>query len=85
MATMTLEEIKQVVNELSVTDILALRGYLNTIPIDVSAIPVQERIRQLQEAAREIREGLSSEEFELMIADMNSEYIEPLDDDSWID
>lgn len=85
MATMTLEEIKQVVNELSITDILALRGYLNTIPIDVSAIPVQERIRQLQEAAHEIREGLSAEEFELMIADMNSEYIEPLDDDSWID
>ena len=82
---MTLEEVKKIVNTLSISDILALKGYINTIFIDVTLLPPKERIRQLEESAREIRAEMTPDEFERMLADMDREYIEPLDDDSWID
>jgi hypothetical protein len=82
---MTLQEIKQLVLELSYAEKKELRAYIGEIVVDVENLPLEQRIHQLEEAAREIRAGMTQNELEMMFADMDSEYIEPLDDDSWID
>jgi hypothetical protein len=46
-------------------------------------IDVQTKIARLHEALEHFWDGLSQEEIDAIVKDMNAEYIEPLDDD-WL-
>jgi uncharacterized protein YeeX (DUF496 family) len=74
---MTFEEIKPLIDKLSVEDIQRLNDYLQpkihnaVLPLDMDA---------LLAAVDMIREGLSEAELDEMITLMNEEYIEEVDD-----
>jgi uncharacterized protein YeeX (DUF496 family) len=79
---MTFEEIKAYVDELSAEDRQQLREYLDD-HIELKAGTMD--INKLLEAVDKIREGMSQEEIDEMIALMNEEYIEEVDDSLWED
>jgi uncharacterized alpha-E superfamily protein len=79
---MTLQAVKEVVDQLSPAERAELRDYLEEQTVDVSMLrPGTMDVDALLEAAREIREGFSKEEWEEIVAAMNEEYIEPVDED----
>lgn len=69
---MMLDELMRAVDELSEEEL----RHVNNLSAD-------ERIQMLEEAADAIREGLTPEELDEMIAAMNEEYIEPWDEAEW--
>jgi len=78
----TLNEVIQLVDRLSPQDRHRLRDYIDGQEkpiIPPHPMPVEERIRRFNEAATAIREDMMQEELDRVIADMNAEYIEPLD------
>jgi hypothetical protein len=85
---MTLADILQVVDKLSLEDRRKLRAYLDASERQLAATPEldpEEWIRQMEAAAVAIREGFSDQEWAEIEGDMNEEYIEPVSDDLWKD
>ena len=85
---MTLADILQVVDKLSLEDRQKLRAYLDASERRLPPTPEldpEEWIRQMEAAASAIREGFSDQEWAEIEGDMNEEYIEPVDDDLWKD
>lgn len=85
---MTLKDIMQAVDHLSHEELQYLRQYIEqrewqTHPARGST--PEERIRRMNRAAAMIREGMTQDQLDEMIAAMNEEYIEPVDDDLWKD
>jgi uncharacterized protein YeeX (DUF496 family) len=78
---MMLDELMRAVDELSEEELRQLRDYVNQR--HVNNLSADERIQMLEEAADAIREGLTPEELDEMIAAMNEEYIEPWDEAEW--
>jgi len=81
---MTLQALKEAVDQLSSAERAELRDYLEK-PAE-PAVTLRSGtmdIDALTEAARKIREGFSDEEWEEVVAAMTEEYIEPVDDDGF--
>lgn len=68
---MMLDELMRAVDELSDEDLRQLREYVNQR--HASKLSANERIQMLEAAADAIREGLTPEELDEMIAAMNEE------------
>ena len=84
---MTLREIKQAIDQLSVRQLTSLRQYIDEREQQIQqsgrgATP-EERIERLRAARAALVEGLSDEDLAEMTAAMNEEYIEPSDDGLW--
>lgn len=86
---LTLQDVIKAVDQLSPDERRELREYLDqreSVPQPVQELTPEERIRRMDEAVKAIREGMTQAELEDMIAAMNEEYIEPVDDeDVWKD
>jgi hypothetical protein len=79
---MTFEEIKAYVDELSAEDKRRLNDY---IKLQLHPKAKERDIHAMLEAAAAIRASMSEEELDEMIALMNEEYIEEVDDSLWED
>lgn len=85
---MTLDEIMRYVSHLSADELRHLREHIEQIERGVGTQlgpTPQERIRQMDEAVKTIREGMTQEQIDEMIEAMNAEYVEPFDEDAWKD
>lgn len=84
-----LRDVFRTLDRLNDEELAEVRAYIDrrTIQPEIADEDVQAKIAALHQAFAEIREGMSEEELDAMIADMNSEYIEPLDPDefAWLD
>lgn len=83
---MTLSEILKAVDALTLDERRQLRDYLDrheSESLRRSHFSPEQRIQMLEEASAAIREGLTQDELEQMIAAMNEEYIEPWDESEW--
>ena len=78
---MTLNEIKQAINQLSPKELEELEAYIafrKPHPLTPS-----ERVALLERGASAIRESMTPEELDDLIEVINSEYIEPWDEEEW--
>lgn len=85
---MTLQEIIQQLDELSPEELNELQFALNQrhgVRHPKDGLSPQERVLSLRAAARAIREGFTDEEWAQIEQDMNSEYVELIDDEPWKD
>ncbi|MCD4685180.1 MAG: hypothetical protein K8S97_04515 [Anaerolineae bacterium] len=85
---MTLQDVKQAVDRLSPGARRELREYLaqrESTEQPVLELTPEERIRRLDAAVEALREGLTQQELDEMTEAMNTEYIEPIDEDQWKD
>ncbi len=85
---LTLQDVMKAVDQLSPEERRELREYLDqreSAPQPAQELSPDERIRRMDEAVKAIREGMTQAELEDMIAAMNAEYIEPIDEDAWKD
>ncbi len=85
---MTLQDVKQAVDRLSPGERRKLREYLaqrESTEQPVLELTPEERIRRLDAAVEALREGLTQQELDEMTEAMNTEYIEPIDEDQWKD
>lgn len=85
---MTLTEIMQAIDELSPDELHRLQAYIQQREWQTHPNRGQtpaERVRRLEEAAAQIREGLTHAELHAMTTAMNAEYVEPFVDDIWKD
>ena len=85
---MTLQELIKAVDQLSPQERAELHAYLDPRKAQTRPAPAlspDERIRQLDEAAKAIREGFTDAEWEEVEQAMNAEYIEPWDESEWQD
>jgi uncharacterized alpha-E superfamily protein len=83
---MTLQAVKEVVDQLSPAERAELLRYLEeevSILLPKYPLSAEERIQNMDEAARAIREGFTDAEWEEVVAAMNEEYIEPVDEDGF--
>jgi uncharacterized protein YeeX (DUF496 family) len=85
---MTFQDVIKAVDALSPEELRQLRAYIDQregIDRPVHSLSPEERIRRMKTAAAAIREGMTKEQLDEMIEDMNAEYIEPVDEDIWKD
>jgi DNA-binding GntR family transcriptional regulator len=85
---MNLQQVKEAIDRLTPEELRELRAYLaerETMPPAQHDLPPEERARRLDEAFIKMREGLTSEQLEEIVAAMNEEYIEPWDESEWTD
>lgn len=78
---MTLDELMKAVDTLSGEELRQLRDYVNQR--HAHKFSPEQRIQMLDEASNAIREGMTQEELDEMIAVMNEEYVEPWDEAEW--
>ena len=76
---MTLAELMKAVDELSREEFDSFYDYVERR----REVLAEERIRMIEKAVAEIREGLTQEELDEMIAAMNAEYVEVADETEW--
>ena len=79
---MTLDDLKRAAARLSVSQRQQLRTYLNTVNESIELQAGTLDIDELTAALADIRAGLTDAEFAEIKAAMNTEHIEPLDDDA---
>ncbi|MBK8022739.1 MAG: hypothetical protein IPK19_15230 [Chloroflexi bacterium] len=79
---LNLQEVKAAVDHLSPDERAELRAYLDQGEVRVLRAGTMD-VDALLEAARQIREGFTDEEWEEVERAMNEEYIEPVDDDGF--
>lgn len=85
---MTLQDVIKAVATLSPEELRQLRAFLDQLegtPSPAHDLPPEERIRRLDAAVEALREGLTQAELDEMTDAMNTEYIEPFDEDVWKD
>lgn len=84
---MTLDELKRAVDRLSGEEFRQLRDYVNQRAAHKQADTELRigtmNVDTLMQAVEQIREGLTEEEIETMVAAMNEEYIEPFNEAEW--
>jgi hypothetical protein len=82
-----LDELMRAVDELSDEELRQLRDYVNqrhtSDEEDTELRAGTMNVDALMRAVDEIREGLTQQELDEMIAAMNEEYIEPFDESEW--
>jgi uncharacterized protein YeeX (DUF496 family) len=85
---LTLQDMKKAIDQLSPEERRELREYLDqreSTEHAIRTLTAEERIQQMDSAVKAIREGMTQAELNVMIDDMNAEYIEPVDLDEWKD
>lgn len=85
---MTLQEIMQAVDRMSADERRQLREYIDQTkpqPNPARDLSPEEWIKRMKEAAHEIRSDFTDDEWAEVVAAMNEDYIEPVDDDLWKD
>lgn len=82
---MTLQDILKVVDRLTQAERNTLRQYLDTTEPELNPhlLPPEERARRLDAAFDAFREGLTPEQINDMVNAMNSQYVEPIDEDGF--
>ncbi|MCC6802177.1 MAG: hypothetical protein IT319_04760 [Anaerolineae bacterium] len=85
-----LHDLYRTLDQLNDEELAEVRAYIDqrrAVKPEIADETPQERAAALMAAFAEMREGLSEEQLDAIIADMNSEYIEPLDPDefAWMD
>ena len=84
---MTLDELIKAVDTLSSEEFRQLRNYVNQRhvheQVDTELRAGTMNVDALMRAVDQIREGLTEEEIETMVAAMNEEYVEPFDEAEW--
>lgn len=80
-----LQGIFRAIDRLNQDQLAQLRAYVEQriVQPQITDETPQEKIAALHAAFAEMREGLTEEELEQIIHDMNYEYIEPIDPDEW--
>lgn len=79
-----LQQMKEAVDQLSPEERAELRAYLDEWAAEKPSLRAGTMdIDALLDAAREIREGLASEEWDDIQRAMNEDFIEPVDDDGF--
>ena len=82
---MTLQELFKTVNRLSPEERAQLRAYLDQQEVDRAQLKTGTmNVDILLQAAQAIRADMNAGEFDQMIAAMNEEYIELVDDNGWL-
>lgn len=86
---MTFPEVIKMVDTLSREELRQLRLYIEEREQqsvqDLTQLPVSEWTHRMQTAAATIREGFTDAEWAAIERDMNTEYIETVDEDVWRD
>jgi hypothetical protein len=77
---MTLADILQVVDKLSLKDKQFLREYLER---EARKQLADEKIRRLDAGFAAMRQGLSESDLDAITQAMNEEYVEPTDETDW--
>ncbi len=79
-----LQDMLQAVDQLLPEELRKLSDYVRQREAQlIPMLPVEERIRLMDEAAHVIRAGFSEAEWAQIERDMNEEYIEPWDESEW--
>lgn len=78
---MTLNELKRAINELSPDELNELHEYIEfRLPHTLSP---EERVALLKRGVSSIRESMTPAELDELVEAINSEYIEPWDEEEW--
>lgn len=81
-----LQEVMKVIDQLSPQELRELREYIEQREGTNRPVPEltpEERARRLDEAFEQLRAGLTQAQLDEMTEAMNTEYIEPFDEDVW--
>lgn len=84
---MMLDSLYQVIDDLSADDLDALSEYIEQQREQrrLAQYTTEERIRKIEAAFAELREGLTPAELDEITEAMNSEVVEPFDESEWRD
>ncbi len=84
---MMLDNLYQVIDDLSADDLDALSEYIEQQREHrrLAQYTAEERIQKIEAAFAELREGLTVEQIAEITEAMNSEVIEPFDESEWRD
>jgi len=84
---MILDNLYQVIDDLSTDDLDALSEYIEQQREQrrLAQYTVEERIQKIEAAFAELREGLTPDELNEITEAMNSEVVEPFDESEWRD
>lgn len=78
---MTLNELKRAINELSPDELSELHEYIEfRLP---HALSPEERVEMLERGMASIRESMTPEQLDELIETINTDYIEPWDEEEW--
>ena len=84
---MMLDNLYQVIDDLSADDLDALSKYIEQQREHrrLAQYTAEERIQKIEAAFAELREGLTAEQLAEITEAMNSEVVEPFDESEWRD
>lgn len=78
---MSLEQLLHQIDQLTGDELRQLQEHIERRRREAA----EERVRAFDEVVAALREGLTEQEIEEIIAAINAEYIEPFDDSQWRD
>ena len=84
---MMLDNLYQVIDDLSADDLDALSEYIEQQREHrrLAQYTAEERIQKIEAAFAELRDGLTAEQLAEITGAMNSEVVEPFDESEWRD